>query len=65
MSLFLTKSSSHGEDLEEQKNMKKKKKWKNGCRKKPLELLSVSRKAPHVFFCNEGVQVINFVEKTH
>lgn len=62
-SLSLAKSSSHGEDPEQQKNMKKKKRWKNGCKKKPVELFSLSRKLHMFVFCNEGVNVKKFVEK--
>ncbi len=43
---FSTKSSSHGEKLEQQEKMKKKKKWKNGCRHKFMECLSTLGEAP-------------------
>jgi hypothetical protein len=44
MGLFFAKSSSHGEESELQEKTKKKKKWKNGCRKSLVELLLVPRK---------------------
>lgn len=42
------KSSSHGEELEEQEKMKMKKKRKNGCKKKPMELLFALKETPQV-----------------
>jgi hypothetical protein len=44
--LFSTKSSSHGKELMQQEKTKKNKKWKNGCRKDPMELLLALREAP-------------------
>jgi hypothetical protein len=43
--------------------MKNKKKWKNGCRKKPMELISASKEVAQVCFFNEGVQVRKFVKQ--
>jgi hypothetical protein len=48
--LFSTKLSSHGGDPNQQEKSKKKKKWKNGCRKKPVEFLSALKEVPWVFF---------------
>jgi hypothetical protein len=42
---FFAKWSTHGEEPEQQKTMKRKKKWKNSCRKKSMELFLVPRKA--------------------
>ncbi len=45
------------------KKMKKKKKWKNGCKKKPMELLLVSRKVPQVFFFVMKVCKLEILQK--
>jgi hypothetical protein len=60
--LFSTKSSSQGEDPKQQEKTKKKKTQKNGCREKPMELFSTTKKLHGFVFYNESVRIINFAE---
>ncbi len=62
MGLFSTKSSSQGEDPKQQEKTKKKKTQKNGCREKPMELFSTTKKLHGFVFYNESVRIINFAE---
>jgi hypothetical protein len=65
MSLFLAKSKLTWRRSRGTKKYEEEEKVEEWLQEKTLRASLKSRKASHVFFCNEGVQVRNFVEKTH